>query len=170
VAALEDDLADELNGDTSTLPTARSLLDVSATELADRLEVTFEYSQEAGVGEITTVDIIIFDSNFTNATFSVAEAVTSIEAIVSDPDSRLRSKGYLQADSIQSISSGSVSAGDLELCADGIKRESCPSDDDDEDLTIGLIVLAAIFFVVVALLLRRQKQEEKASDVELDRI
>jgi hypothetical protein len=145
-------------------------LDVSADELSARLEVSLEYGRKFGVGEVTDVEILIQESNATNATFTVSEAVAALEASVSDPDSRLRSKGFVQADSIQSISGVSVSVGDLELCSDGIQRESCPSDDDD-DLVSGLIVLGLIFFVVVVLLvLRRQKQAETTSDVELDQI
>jgi hypothetical protein len=171
--ALENDLADELNGDTNALPTTRSLLDISADELTARLELDLVYSKQFSN---TTVDILIFDSNFTNATFTVSGAVAALEAIVSDPDSRLRSKGFVQADSIQSISGGSVSAGDLVLCADGILRESCPSSSADDGLDDGQIAIIAIvgaivLITLIVLLYSKKKQgarSDKFDDVELN--
>lgn len=66
---------------------------------------------------------------------------------------------------------------DLELCPDGIRRESCPSgddDDDDGDFMIVLIILTPVFFTCCfVLLLCRQKREDKkkaSDDVELDKI
>jgi hypothetical protein len=162
--ALEDDLADELNGVTNALPTTRSLLDISVDELTARLELDLVYSKQFSN---TTVDITVLDSNFTNATFTVSEAVAALEAIFSDPDSRLRANGFVQADSIQSISSGSVSAGELVLCSDGIKRESCPVEDENllaSDLGAGLGVAAAVCVVVVlALVVLRHRQQRATS-------
>jgi hypothetical protein len=152
--ALQDDLADELNGDINALPATRSLLDVSVDELAARVIVELNN---------TLVDVLIFDSNATNATFTVSEAVAALEAIFSDSDSRLRSNGFVQADSIQSISSGSVSAGELVLCGDGIQRESCPSAADDDGLAIGLGVAAAVCVVVVAVLLVLRLRQQRAT-------
>jgi hypothetical protein len=63
-------------------------LDVSAANnLADRLEVDLVFIRQ--LSNTTVIIIIFFDSNFANATFSVSDS------IVSDPDSRLRSKGYV---------------------------------------------------------------------------
>jgi hypothetical protein len=132
-------------------------LDISVDELAARLEADLVYSKQFSN---TTVDIIVLDSNATNATFTVREVVAAIVSIVADPNSRLRSRGYVQADSIQSIS------GHYLLCSDGTKRESCPSDDnddDDQDLAIGLGVAAAVCVVVqcgILLLVLRQHMQQ----------
>jgi hypothetical protein len=58
------------------LKTTRSLLNTNSTALDARLEASIVYSRQFSN---TTVDIIIFDSNSTNATFSVAEAAATIE-------------------------------------------------------------------------------------------
>jgi hypothetical protein len=67
-----------------------------------------------------------------------------------------------------SSSSESVLAGDLELCADGIERESCPSDDDDDGflvlaLCLGVSSFLFILVVVVRQVFRRQEQQPAAS-------
>jgi hypothetical protein len=177
--ALEDDLADELNGVTNALPTTRSLLDISADELAARVIVDgLVYSKQF---RNSTGNILIFDSNATNATFTVREAVAALEAIVSDPDSRLRSKGFVQADSIQSISNASVPLGDLVLCADGIKRESCPSEVDEDSLldsevatgVVGAAAVCVVVMVVVVLVfsvLRGRKQRTSSKGTHDDTI
>jgi hypothetical protein len=139
-AALQDDLADELN-DGGTI--------VDIDELASRVILDkLVYSQQFSN---TTVEIIIFDSNFANATFTVAEAVAALEAVFANPDSRMRSKGFVEADSIESISGASVPKADLVLCADGIKRESCPSGDNDKDLAFGVAMASCVVVVIVLL-------------------
>jgi hypothetical protein len=65
-----------------------------------------------------------------------------------------------------------------ELCADGTRRESCPSghggDDADEHFMIVLIILTPVFFtccfVLVLCRQKKKEEEEETSDIELDRI
>jgi hypothetical protein len=151
---------DNLKEQSEAMRIARSLLQTLRQEVTARLEFAYTNSKRYSN---TTVDVFVLYNNNTNATFTVAEGLAAIEFAVNDPDSRLRSKGFVEADSILSIGSASVAAGDLQLCADGIKRESCPSDDDDEDLAIGLGVAAGVcvLFVLLVLVLRQKKDEQE---------
>jgi hypothetical protein len=167
-AALKADSVDKLEEQSDSMQITRSLLQTSAKEVDARLEFDVTYSASYSN---TTVNVLVLYSSAKNATFTVAEGIAAIENAARDPNSRVRKEQWILADSLQSVSGGSVSASDLTLCADGVRRESCPDDDDDdEDLIIGLGVAAGVcvLLVIFVLVLRQKNGGEGANTPEED--